>query len=72
MELARLLIKEGKLDATGRGDAPGYTPLCTAAREGSVALLRMLVVEGGADLWQVVGVEMESGRPFLRLGMDTL
>lgn len=70
VDLVRVLIKEG--GATGRFDPPGCSPLCAAVRGGSMALLRMLVVEGGADVWQVVGVDQVTRRPFLLRGMGTV
>ncbi|KAM7183484.1 hypothetical protein V8F20_012603 [Naviculisporaceae sp. PSN 640] len=70
--LVRLLIHEGKADATGRFENPGFSPLCMVARGGCIKLLRVLVVEGSADIWQVVNVDQKTGRPFLIPGMDTL
>ncbi|GAB1313470.1 hypothetical protein MFIFM68171_03680 [Madurella fahalii] len=72
IKLVRLLLHEGKTDATGRSDDPGYSPLCTAVRGGYTMLLRVLIVEGGADVWQAVGVDEATGRPSLLKGMDTL
>lgn len=69
VDSVRVLIKEG--GATGRFDSPGGSPLGAAVRGGSMELLRMLVVEGGADVWQVVGVDQVTRRPFLRRGMGT-
>ncbi|AEO65516.1 uncharacterized protein THITE_2149928 [Thermothielavioides terrestris NRRL 8126] len=61
-----VLLREGKADATGRHDPPGSSPLCTAVRAGvGEKGLRFLVVEGGADVWEAVGVDEATGRPFL-------
>ena len=71
IKLATILMQEGKADATGQHDDEGFGPLCSAVRGGYTKLLRVLVREGGADIWQVVDVDDKSGRPFLRKGMDT-
>jgi len=71
IKLIRLLLTEGKADATGRCDEAGYSPLCTATRGGNTELLRVLVKEGGADVWQVIEVGGTTRKPFLARGMDT-
>ena len=65
IQLARLLMHEGKASANGR---EGYSPLCTAVRGGYTQLLRVLVTEGGADVSQVMRVDEVTGRPFLLPG----
>jgi ankyrin repeat protein len=67
----RIFLHEGKADATGRDDNPGESPLCIAIRRGHVALLRILVVEGGADVSQVVTIDEATGRPALVESIQT-
>ncbi|KAK4242021.1 hypothetical protein C8A03DRAFT_40590 [Achaetomium macrosporum] len=71
IRFTRILLHEGRADATGRDDDSGHSPLCIAVRRGYIALLRVLVVEGGADVWQVVTIDEGTGRPALIKGMET-
>jgi hypothetical protein len=71
VRLVRLLLHEGKADAKAKEDGRGFSALCTAVRGGFTSLLRVLVVEGGADVLQAVDIDGETGRPFLRKGVDT-
>ncbi|KAI4147489.1 MAG: hypothetical protein LQ340_005532 [Diploschistes diacapsis] len=57
LETVRQLIVAGMVDATGLEDDYGNTPLCIAARQGNLALCRMLVVKGSADLSNVIGMD---------------
>ncbi|KAK3311403.1 uncharacterized protein B0T15DRAFT_490017 [Chaetomium strumarium] len=67
----RIFLHQGKADATGRDDIPGESPLCIAVRRGHVALMRILVVEGGADVAQVVTIDEATGRPALVKDIQT-
>ncbi|KAK1254756.1 hypothetical protein MKX08_008751 [Trichoderma sp. CBMAI-0020] len=64
VKTARVILSMGKADATGLDDDPYYSPLCTAVRGGNIALCKILVVEGSADISYAVGIE-ETGKPFL-------
>ena len=64
----RILLHEGKASATARGE---FSPLCTAVRGGYHNMLRVLVVEGGADVLEAVCIDEVMGRPSLRKGVDT-
>jgi hypothetical protein len=64
--LVRLLLREGKADANPGGSC---SALRIAVRGGYTTVARLLVVEGGADVLQVVGIDEETGRPFLRSDM---
>ncbi|KAL2195638.1 hypothetical protein P885DRAFT_70258 [Corynascus similis CBS 632.67] len=71
IKFVRLLLHEGKADAKALENGGGYSPLCTAVRGGFTSLLRVLVVEGGADVLEAVGIDEATGRPFLKKGVDT-
>ncbi|TFB01752.1 hypothetical protein CCMA1212_006451 [Trichoderma ghanense] len=64
-ETVRAMLSTGKVDATGLNDDPGYSPLCTAIRKGEIALCKTLIVDGSADVSCAVGVDRETGKPFL-------
>ncbi|KAH0489939.1 hypothetical protein TgHK011_001428 [Trichoderma gracile] len=65
VETVKEMLSTGKVDATGLKDDPGYSPLCTAIRRGEIALCKTLIVKGSADMSCAVGVERETGKPFL-------
>ena len=71
LETVSQLIATGRVDATGSGDDRGNSPLCIAARQGNLALCRVLVVEGSADLSDVLCIEPKTGEPFLQEEVDT-
>ncbi|KAM5356709.1 hypothetical protein ACJ41O_003355 [Fusarium nematophilum] len=57
LRTAEVLLSAGKADATGSGDEVGQSPLFVAARNGDLALCRLLVVEGSADVFSVLSME---------------
>ncbi|KAL7813519.1 hypothetical protein V8C44DRAFT_47744 [Trichoderma aethiopicum] len=59
------MLATGKVDATGLHDDPGYSPLCTAIRKGEIELCKTLIVEASADVSCAVGVDIETGKPYL-------
>ncbi|KAJ4300370.1 hypothetical protein N0V88_003044 [Collariella sp. IMI 366227] len=69
VEFARLMLHEGKADANVCEGGGRDSPLCTAARRGYMSLSRTLIVEGGADVFQVLDIDGMTGRPFLKKGM---
>ena len=64
----KILLREGKASARARGE---YSPLRTAVRGGYHDMLRVPVVEGGADVLEAVRIDEVTGRPSLRKGADT-
>ncbi|KAL6855649.1 hypothetical protein J3F83DRAFT_753812 [Trichoderma novae-zelandiae] len=71
VETLKAMLSTGTIDATGLNDDPGYSPLCTAIRKGDIALCRTLIVEGSADMACAVGVDTETGKPFLTKDVKT-
>ncbi len=65
----RILLHEGKANARARGE---YSPLRSAVRGGHHDVLRVLVVEGGADVLEVVRIHKATKRPSLRAQLTTL
>lgn len=63
VDLVRLLIGVGKVDATGRDDRAGDTPLSNAILRDNTTLMRVLIIEGTAEVYSEVGIE--NGKPFL-------
>ena len=64
----RILLHEGKASAGACGE---FSLLRTAVRGGYYDVLRILVVEGGADVLEVVDIDEATGRPSLKKGADT-
>jgi len=71
VEAVRVLLYLGKADVTGQNDQDGYSPLYTAIRRGYARLVRALVVEGSADVSCVVGIDCQTGKPFLTVDVNT-
>ncbi|KAI7547328.1 hypothetical protein KC331_g5078 [Hortaea werneckii] len=61
IEAARVLLIEGKADVNAGG--PYYMPLSRAIRNGDMDMCRMLIVEGKADPWVVVGITEHPEQP---------
>ncbi|KAI7339920.1 hypothetical protein KC315_g994 [Hortaea werneckii] len=61
IEAARVLLLEGKADVNiGQ---PHFMPLKSAVRNGDMEMCRLLIVEGKADPWVVVGITEHSEQP---------
>ncbi|PTB75150.1 hypothetical protein M440DRAFT_1358033 [Trichoderma longibrachiatum ATCC 18648] len=65
IDTVRAMLSTGKVDATGLYDDPGHSPLCTAIKKGEIELCKTLIVEGSADMSCAVGVDIETGKPYL-------
>ncbi|CAM1511877.1 Fc.00g093900.m01.CDS01 [Cosmosporella sp. VM-42] len=65
-EATEVVLTKGKADATGALDNPRLAPLCLAVRRNSIALCRMLITKGDADVSFVMGIDDETRKPFLK------
>ncbi|KAK3905582.1 hypothetical protein C8A05DRAFT_41489 [Staphylotrichum tortipilum] len=71
-EFVRLLLCEGGADAKACENGTGSSALCNAVRGGgSDVLLRLLVEEGRADIWEALEVDEATGKPKIKKGVDT-
>jgi ankyrin repeat protein len=65
VESVKFLLSTGKVDATGSNDEPGDSPLCRAIRNRDLDICRILIVDNSADMSCAVGVDEDTGKPFL-------
>lgn len=65
IELLQMMMKEGNVDASGKGGEERDSPLGHAARYGYDKLCRFLVVEGSADVYSLLKIDPVLGVPRL-------
>ncbi len=71
-EFVRILVCEGGADAKEpEGDSVSSALRVAVRAGGSDVLLRLLVEEGGAGVWEALEVDEATGKPKLKKGVDT-
>lgn len=65
-KVAGALIRTGKVNVESRSNL-GLTPLQYAVQRGNLRLIRVLVIEAGAALWEVVAEDPETETPQLKI-----